>query len=63
MSTTDANHACHRKKRYWTEGFALAVKKRVEGKRAVKLRVYACPFCLGFHLARTKPAAPSVAPR
>lgn len=52
---SDANQSCHRKKRYWTEGFASAVAQRVLEKRGVRVRVYRCSFCLGFHLTHKVP--------
>jgi hypothetical protein len=43
---------CHRKKRYWTEPWANRVAARCTAKRGTVLRVYKCPFCYGYHLAR-----------
>ena len=48
---------CASKRFYRTEGRALRAKKKCERSRpGTKLRIYACPFCLGWHL--TKQSAP-----
>lgn len=43
---------CLRKKRYRTEGRAKKVKKWSEAEHGVKLRVYYCPHCFGYHLTK-----------
>ena len=48
----EANQMCHRKRRYWTEYEALRKARKCERKRKMPLKVYLCPFCLGWHLAK-----------
>lgn len=44
--------SCRRKKRYATHSEATRKAKRAGMKRGVKLRVYFCNFCGGFHLTK-----------
>lgn len=41
---------CLKKKRYHNEYFAEKIAKRCMDERGVKLRVYWCSNCCGFHL-------------
>lgn len=43
---------CFKKKRYSTENFAQKIANKIKWKRNVKLRVYFCDLCGGFHLTK-----------
>ena len=42
--------SCIKKKRYKSKQIAQEAINRVHKKRNTKLRIYYCPFCLGWHL-------------
>lgn len=50
MKFVDADRMCHRKHRFWTATKAKQIAERCAKKRGVRLRIYQCPFCLGYHL-------------
>lgn len=45
---------CVKKVRYNYESHAKKVAKNVFKTRGVKLRVYMCPKCLGYHLTKSE---------
>jgi len=48
----NVQRACHSKRRYLTQVTAEAKARRCTEKRGMALRVYHCPYCLGFHLTK-----------
>ena len=48
---------CFRKSLYLTESQARGVARKCEDKRGVKLKVYRCPVCLWWHLAKQRKSA------
>ena len=49
-----ATNDCLRKSRYDSRDFAEEVAKKRWREARVKLKVYGCCFCGGFHLAKAK---------
>lgn len=45
---------CGKKNRYRDQSEARLIANKLETKRGDKLRVYECPHCRGFHLAKEK---------
>jgi hypothetical protein len=43
---------CYKKSRYPTEQRARLYADKAEADRGVKLRVYSCPICMGWHMTK-----------
>lgn len=46
--------SCGKKTRYGDEHAALHMAKKQEGLHGIKLKVYSCKYCGGWHLAKFK---------
>lgn len=46
--------SCHSKKSYFTEVHAKSIAQKILEERGQKLRVYACDYCLCFHLTKSE---------
>lgn len=55
MRASKAKHdlrMCFGKSRYPTESRANVYREKAESARKVKLRVYHCPICQGYHMTK-----------
>jgi hypothetical protein len=52
LSINAQNRMCHGKNRYPAEIAALIAAQRYAELRKVRLRVYACPVCDGWHITK-----------